>query len=70
MGVKSLALNPNGGNVGIGMTSPADSLSVVRSAADSQYVANFNGSNSNNYGLKVNIANTSSNRTIADFQAG
>ena len=58
-----------GGNVGIGATAPVNSLEVVRSAVDSNYVAKFNGNNSNNYGVLVNITNTSSNRNILQLQS-
>lgn len=57
------------GSVGIGNTAPAASFEVKRTAADSNYVTWLEGANVNNYGLGVNILNTTSNRSIVDFQS-
>lgn len=67
---KLAGLFSSGGNVWIGIASTVDSLHVTRSAADSQYIWYFDATNSNNYGMRVNIANTTSNRPILDLQAG
>ena len=58
----SLLLNPNGGNVGIGTTSPAQKLNVIgdiqlsRSTTASDAAINF-GSNNNNYIYSGNSSN-------------
>lgn len=57
------------GSVGIGNTAPAASFEVKRTAADSNYVTWLEGANTNNYGLGVNILNTTSGKSIADFQS-
>lgn len=53
-----------GGNFGVGVPIPVHSLDVQRTTADSQFIANFDGTDVNNYGVQVNIANTTSNRDI------
>jgi len=44
-------INYTAGNVGIGTTTPAASLDVKRTAADSQFAGWIEGSDVNNYGL-------------------
>lgn len=56
-------------SVGIGTTNPAASLEVKRSVADSNYAAWIEGTNSGNFGLGVNIANTTTTKAIADFRS-
>ncbi|MDP2104310.1 MAG: hypothetical protein Q8K26_05300 [Candidatus Gracilibacteria bacterium] len=63
-------INYTTGNVGIGTATPAASLDVKRTAIDSQFAGWIEGSDANNYGLGVNIANTTSAKAIADFKSG
>jgi len=58
------------GNVGIGTTGPLASLEVKRTAADANFAAWIEGTNTANYGLGVNIAATTSTKAIADFRSG
>jgi len=63
-------INYTAGKVGIGTAIPAASLDVKRTAADTQFAGWIEGSDVNNYGLWVNIANTTSTKAIADFKSG
>lgn len=58
------------GSVGIGTISPVASLEVKRSTADGQFAAWIEGTNTANFGIGVNIANTGSTVAVADFRAG
>lgn len=58
------------GKVGIGTASPSASLEVRRTAADSNFAAWIEGADSANYGLGVNVANTTSAKAVADFRSG
>ena len=65
-----LKLNPQGGNVGIGASTPAASLEVKRTIADANFAGWIEGTQASNLGLGVNIAQTSSAGVVADFKAG
>lgn len=59
------------GNVGIaGASIPSASFEVKRTVADSNYAVWIEGADVGNYGLGVNIANTTNAKSIADFKSG
>lgn len=58
------------GNVGIGNTTPSASLDVKRTTADTNFAGYIEGTDTANYGLGVNIANTTSSKAIVDFKSG
>jgi len=69
--VNTLALNPNGGNVGIGTTNPSRKLEVV-STSDGAYTSAFehNGSTGNSYGLLVQAGTSATDAALRVMNKG